>query len=301
MPEVAPQVIICGTVFDYAEKAPFVVSGVSLLGAIEYNNEDDLLRCHECGDWFGSVAAHISNGVHGITVAEYKRRHGLRSKSALISFAQRDKASVVAKNVLVPARGAIEAVRSNGFKHGHHNNEVRKRDVSQLSNVAGSPMDFQERQNKQSGERRNARSLCQAQIIFRLQRMVATLNRTPSTHELIRDGIYPKMIMRAFGTKTLNQAIEMVGLQPNPVSHKLTREFLVSKLQKFKEIHGRVPSALECSGEMPSRHAFIREFGSMKNAFEESGIVPRLDERMPWPADYFHVSATSQSTLGEAR
>jgi len=39
-------VIIRGHVFTREEKSPFVVSGESLLGALEYNQDTDETKCH---------------------------------------------------------------------------------------------------------------------------------------------------------------------------------------------------------------------------------------------------------------
>jgi hypothetical protein len=48
-------VIIRGHVFPRAEKEPFVASGESLLGALEYNQETDQTKCHECGKMNGCL------------------------------------------------------------------------------------------------------------------------------------------------------------------------------------------------------------------------------------------------------
>lgn len=76
------KVIIRGHVFDYAEKAPFVTSGKSVLGALEYNPETETVKCHECGEWFSSIGKHCFH-IHEIPAVDYKVKHGLQQITPL--------------------------------------------------------------------------------------------------------------------------------------------------------------------------------------------------------------------------
>jgi hypothetical protein len=40
-------VIICGQVFRYEDKSPFVPSGRSVNGALEYDKSGESIKCHE--------------------------------------------------------------------------------------------------------------------------------------------------------------------------------------------------------------------------------------------------------------
>jgi ROS/MUCR transcriptional regulator protein len=73
--------IASGEVFLYAEKMPYVASGYGDHGILRFNQSVGKLQCHECGDWFPSVAHHIK--VHGLSPGEYKLKHGLTLRTAL--------------------------------------------------------------------------------------------------------------------------------------------------------------------------------------------------------------------------
>src|SRR4051812_44274200 len=80
----ATHVLIGGIVFPRAEKAPYVMSGHSVLGGLEYNEEKDRVKCHKCGNWFRRLGRHLSQ-VEGISSSQYKRDHGLRQSTTLAS------------------------------------------------------------------------------------------------------------------------------------------------------------------------------------------------------------------------
>jgi hypothetical protein len=82
-------VILLGHVFNYEDKAPFVQSGQSIRGAIEYDKDNDKLKCHECGEWFDAIWSH-SFQAHGIHSREYKVKHGLAQSASLVSQSARD-------------------------------------------------------------------------------------------------------------------------------------------------------------------------------------------------------------------
>lgn len=57
-------------------------SGYGLYGIL--TRDEHAVLCHECGQWFVSVAAHIGS-AHGLSGRDYKRRHGLPARQPLIS------------------------------------------------------------------------------------------------------------------------------------------------------------------------------------------------------------------------
>ena len=82
-------VLIRGHVFKWEEKEPFVQSGVSVAGAVEYDFANDKLRCHECGEWFLNLGSHIAQ-YHQMKTEEYRLKHGLnlyKNRTALVSLA----------------------------------------------------------------------------------------------------------------------------------------------------------------------------------------------------------------------
>lgn len=186
------KVLIRGHVFDYEDKAPFVASGESVLGALEYDVENDLIKCHECGGWFTSIAQHLANGkgIHGdLTVTEYKKRHGINLRGAgLIAIGMREK---------LKASLVVRKERNEPFK------TTRKVTGQEFR---GKIHDFGSWQ-----ERKNVNARCQAQTIFRIQVLAAQLGRTPTKAELAKAGLHS--LFRDFGSYA--KAIEETGLVPN--------------------------------------------------------------------------------------
>ncbi len=186
MPD-ATHVIIQGHVFTREEKAPFVPSGMSFLGAAEYDKERDVLRCHECGEWYKGVGSHVLD-AHGMTLADYKSRHGLRQSTSLLCMASRAKIS------------------RNNAKTGNRRNITPRVPGTVTKN----------RRPRVDMESRNKRGACQAQILFKIQMLAAKVGRTPSITELDSIGLRQPTCQRAFGWIPMTSIIEMAGLKPNP-------------------------------------------------------------------------------------
>lgn len=58
-------------------------SGHGRYGIVD--RDEHQVLCHECGEWFASVSGHIP-GAHQMTVAEYRKRHGLPQRLSLLSI-----------------------------------------------------------------------------------------------------------------------------------------------------------------------------------------------------------------------
>ncbi|GAC62208.1 MULTISPECIES: MucR family transcriptional regulator [Gordonia] len=69
-------------------------SGHGLYGVLD--DDGTTVLCHECGQRFESVGAHVG-GAHGMSAAEYKARHGLARGTALISQASHQRRSEASK------------------------------------------------------------------------------------------------------------------------------------------------------------------------------------------------------------
>lgn len=151
----ATHVLIRGHVFTYAEKAPFVASGVSVLGALEYDEATDKTKCHECGAWFGGMGTHIR--AHGLKRAEYNQRHGLCRASALGGLGVRDKHR---KAVSSRSTNALHSARSSARPRG----------------------------SSRSMEEANEKARCAAQLLYRLQILAAQKGHTPRKIDLMEAG-----------------------------------------------------------------------------------------------------------------
>lgn len=182
----ALHVLIRGHVFTYEEKAPFVASGVSVLGAVEYDEESDRIKCHECSEWMKDISRHAKH-AHGISSRDYRLRHGLRLDGGLMSRSSSHIRAKLSKRAMPKTLGdkvnGAQMVRQPGQHVG------RKR-------VEG----------------RNEDGRCRAQLAFRLQLLAAGIGHTPSQAELREAGLLAQL-RSMFGSCT--QACVYVGLTPN--------------------------------------------------------------------------------------
>jgi hypothetical protein len=191
------KVLIRGHVFDYAEKAPFVQSCSSVLGALEYDEATDKVRCHECGSWFHSITNLHLQWIHGLSSVQYKSKHGLNSTTGLCSVSSSRK---------------IQKAESSGLRG---NAEWRRKRTEKL--VAASRSHKRDHGNNLTNrrvhaERANEIGRCQAQTLFRIQVLAAEKGRTPTKDELLAIGIYPSALVRTFGSYAA--ALQQAGLKP---------------------------------------------------------------------------------------
>lgn len=191
------KVIIRGHIFDYEQKAPFVASGVSVLGAIEYDGKNDLLRCHECGAWWEHLGAHLF--AHSTKAKAYKVKHGLNQGTGLV-------------NMRISA--SVKTEMAARLASGEQTPFMRHRGAGQTS-IA------QERQRSAMSRRaprnesRNLNAKCKAQLLFRIQTVAAKLGHTPSRSDLTRAGLAQSTICWSFGTTKLGDVMRLAGLTPN--------------------------------------------------------------------------------------
>jgi len=180
-------VLIRGHVFTYAEKAPFMPSGMSVLGALEYDEATDQTKCHECGEWRNELGHHIRQ--HELSRVDYNQRHGIRIKSPLTGPKKR----------AVATKQSRATRQRNGTPAGCAANRVKRtRTVA-----AFTPNSHTERNR------------CTAQLIYRIQVTAAKVGCTPSQTDLRAAGLRVEVIERRFGN--LTRAMLAAGLNPNVV------------------------------------------------------------------------------------
>jgi len=250
MPE--QHVKIKGKTFLYKQKAPFVASGMSVSGAIEYDVEADKLRCHECGEWFGCLATHIVK-KHGLNARAYKMKHGLRAKTALVSERMR-----VERSRRITARNSADT-------EGHRENTLQ-----------GWIMARRRRQppKKQYAEYRNQNGSCAAQLLERIKQVATKLGHTPSERELMLAGISRTSVLRTLNVKSIDALMSLADLVPNGRSRPHYSETVLTEmLRDFYVCHRRLPGGTDHRrGLLPAYGTFILHFGSMKNAYRAAGL-----------------------------
>jgi hypothetical protein len=185
----ATHVIICGQVFPWNEKAPYVMSGNSVLGALEYNQEQEVVKCHECGDWFKELGVHAYR-AHGVKAMTYKSERGISYGSSLSAIASRKKK---AKNLR--RRGLVG---KHPFKKGHQPH----------GNTHYSP------------EVRNLHMACKAQLMHKARELALRLRRTPTAEEFRLAGMHHGLIKKQFGL-SLRDYVLSLGMEPRPIGKKV--------------------------------------------------------------------------------
>lgn len=65
--------------------------GYGRYGMLDRDDEGRLL-CHECGRWWQQLATHV-RGAHGVTAAEYRKAHGLSTRTRLVGTVVQGKLS----------------------------------------------------------------------------------------------------------------------------------------------------------------------------------------------------------------
>lgn len=202
----AKHVIICGQRWLYSEKAPFVASGRSLYGALEYSEDSDTVRCHECGLWCNHLGVHVIS--HGITAKEYKQRHGLFLKTPLTGLRQSEKKRRIARE---------------------RNQESVKKAKAAIT-IPGhrfmSPV-------RASGEIRNKNGTCRAQLLHRLNMLSKRLGRYPTTIEVDSAVLDHQTLSHHFGGLPLSKILEMV---PAPEKASLDDAFMLAALQRRRDV-----------------------------------------------------------------
>lgn len=182
-------VLIRGNVYKYAEKAPFVRSGVSVSGGIEYDAARDFLRCHECGEFFQNLGVHIS--LHEMSQEQYREKHGISRATPLANTRLRD-----------IRRDA--AVARQQHKTGKQFCKGNKRQTSSSYITV---------------ELVNARGNCKLQLLEKLSELAKKLGRTPTARELIDNNIPASALRNYFGG--IGNAVKLIGLTPRATNAEL--------------------------------------------------------------------------------
>jgi len=187
----ASHVIIRGHVFAYAEKEPFLSAGESVLGALEYDQSVDQVKCHECGIWIEGLGNHIK--AHGMSRREYNQRFGLRDRCPLSSPSIREK-----HRNLASGRYALGG---------------NLRRVSKEKSIAAVIASNSNRKRGKTAELDNEEARCLAQSLFRLQLLAAQVGHTPTETERRAIGLGSPVLCARFGST--ERAMRLIGLTPN--------------------------------------------------------------------------------------
>lgn len=244
-------VIIQGDVFLYKDKAPFMSSGASIAGALEYDQAEDKIRCHECGEFFGTLANHIPS--HKLSARAYKMKHGLLLKTALVG--DRARKSMIAgglANAHHLTRPMTPAIRRKA-----HRNALKTK-----------------REYKSAYETANGFSACHAQLLEKIRRLSEEKGGRVKARDLEKAGIHGLTLVSRFGS--IGAACRLAGAayKSKQGRKRYSDETLLEALRTFKRMHGRRPYASDIRRGLvgPAQRTFTMRFGSLYTAMEKAGV-----------------------------
>lgn len=226
-------VIFQKQVFKWSEKEPYVKSGFSILGGLEYNMKLEMIKCHECGGWCKRVSAHLV--VHNLSALDYKLRHGIMRGTALMIPALTQHLAKIAINHFGDYAGRVPAEKPS--------KQVR-------------------------AEQDNLFGVCRAQVLASLKSM--SINGVgPSINTLSRR--LQHGIKKHFGS--YENALKEVNLKSVKESHEDRKVRLIEILRDFYVLNKRLPVVRDFGkGRLPARHSYERTFGHFLIALDEAGL-----------------------------
>lgn len=196
-------VIIAGIVFPWIAKSPYVASGQSVFGAIEYSPESDEVKCHECGEWRKALLQH-ARLVHGVSGEQYRLRHGFSKSSALVT-----------PSVTQAKRAHAEDLQRTVVRNLPKAVNAKQKKIEEVRHGQGMGFVW-------SPETANLRHMCKAQIAERIEQLAATLGRTPTFKELESAKLWRSRIKQIYGI-SVKQVLASLGLKTRKVGHYLPR------------------------------------------------------------------------------
>ncbi len=258
-------VLLGNTIHFYRDKEPFEKSGHSILGALEYDKEEDKVKCHECGLWFEHVGAH-SAMKHKLKAREYKIRHGLRFKSALVGERCRN------NSILKQAKRWSEG----DLKNDHKIASLRLKRMFTMKLIKNSPPV----RSNHTPEYYNKSNSCILQLVKHTRILARDLGRTPYIKELKALGYNADMLRNRFGS--MNEFMKLCKLNPVPRGQQkgqkgsrfsYGKKLLLKFLKGFYSGNGRQPYLSDCKrNRIPSVGTYVRAFGSWNQALKAADI-----------------------------
>lgn len=259
-------IIIAGIMFPWAEKAPYVVSGHSVLGAVEYDEATDRVKCHECGEWWEAVGQHSAR-THGVKARRYKTKHGLTNKTALWT----PRLSGILRT-RIASSDFLKMVKMNCG-----DNLIKARKARAIIPQA-------DKSSTGSGaEKANLNARCKAQLSERIKSVYSELGGTPNQLELERRlGVNLSTIRRTFGLQ-ISDVLRLLGLAtrnkgrtPGSIPKLYSDEVLLEQVRASASFLGRLPQVKEVNH---GTAAWKRFGGSWKNTLTAAGLIPASRQR----------------------
>lgn len=258
------------TLVHYKEPLRKVEQGHGYYGAIQITLDRGRIQCHECGELFANLSAHVRQ-KHKITAPEYREKFQLAHGTALVSEKERARMKEMTVKFLESMTPEEkEEYKQNAILRGREAQKPRKKT-----------------QPKDRLETKNKRGTCPDQLLERGRQLAKKIGRTPTLADLIEDSKgsqrWKHVILTTFGT--WNKYVKMLGLKPN-TAHKGTPgkappryhdEELLEYLKIFFDENGKLPTETDFKRKLlPPSETYRRRFGSIPKARALAGL-PEID------------------------
>lgn len=220
------------------------------LGTLLYDDVEDKIQCHECGEWYKSVSAHIS--FHGLRAREYKEKFELNYGTALN----------------IPSLGESHSIRAEFFnklnfgKISKKEIKARAKKMSKLSNEVKKARREQGVKTRWTIEMMNRYGSCPRQVEERFTTIVDELGHTPTWDEMhAKDAALLAILHRRF--KGYGNALEYFGLKGKRRFYiaNYGRASIEMALKKFIDDNKRLPNPKDTKmGFLPDYTTISRYF-----------------------------------------
>lgn len=223
-------------------------SGHGYIGVLMYNEADDTIQCHECGEFFKALGAHIKS--HSLSADAYRLRHGLNLNIALCGR-------------------TVAAMRRDNIKRQFFNHKKsRPKPMGRAS------------PKRQHGTKavsyQNKFGLCDLQMKTRYEIVRSIVGKMPTEAELRKhDHALYSAIERRFGT--LNTFRVSIGERPMTTAEyhmKPDFEIIGALRSKAMELE-RPPTTRDfakAAKGSPHYDTILKRFGGWKTALHIAGI-----------------------------
>lgn len=237
----------------YKEPLRPVDKGYGFHGTVLYSPKNDLIQCHECGEWAKTLYGRGHLQLHNLSQDQYKEKYGLARKTKLVAEGLRKKQAqnYINRSPEFHKQAAIELAKYQSPEH--------------KKTMTGKTIRL---------ETRNKRGNCPDQLLDKMIQAVDEKGRISQDLFIRRWGNhYLSTIRLIYGS--WEEAVRLTGFvsgRQQPI-HSYTDIELLNYLKQFYDVYKRTPTSSDFSrGFLPSTHSYMSRFGSLNSARTKAGI-----------------------------
>lgn len=247
----------------YKAVEPFmeVKRGYGYQGIVQYDDQEDKLQCHICGEWYTSLAMHVRR-YHKIAVADYRDEYGLPVSGGLLALKSSARRSEVARRPENMKRIKYQ-LKKWGISHPRKRSCALRKSIRH-NTIAHNRMSF-----------KNGKGLCDLQIKARYDVVRNIVGHSPSLPEILK---YDSSLGTKLHRIGFNKWKRKHGLKPLGVGNPFGDIKLISYLRSWasrnkKRAHVTMWHYDKTKPKtFPSGITFVRNYGSWQNAIIQAGL-----------------------------